>query len=67
MNWARLGTAVAVLALVGLVAGAVASLLGGGVLATQSGVYVVGLVAVVVAVLAVAGTVAAGRVENPYW
>lgn len=67
MNWSRLGTMVAVLALVGLVAGAAASLLGGGVLATQSGVYVVGLVAVVVLVLSVAGTTAASRIENPYW
>jgi fructose-specific phosphotransferase system IIC component len=67
MNWSRVGTVLAVLALGGLVAGAVASLLGGGVLATQSGAFVLGVVVVVVAILSIAGTVAASRIRNPYW
>ena len=67
MNWSRLGTALVVLALVGLVVGAVASLLDGGVLATRSGAFVLGVVALVVAILVVAGTVGASRIENPYW
>lgn len=67
MNWSKLGTVLAILALVGLVVGAVASLLGGGVLATRSGAFVFGLVVVVVVVLAVVGTTAARGIENPYW
>ena len=67
MNWTRFGTVLAVLALGGLAVGALASLFNGGVLATQSGSFVLGLVVIVVAILAIAGTTAARGVENPYW
>ena len=67
MNWTRFGTVLAVLALAGLAVGALASLLDGGVLATQSGSYVLGIVVALVAILAIAGTAAARGIENPYW
>lgn len=67
MNWLQFGAILAVLALGGLAVGALESLLGGGVLATQSGAFVVGVVVVIVAVLAIAGTAAARGTENPYW
>ena len=67
MNWTRFGTVLAVLALAGLAVGGLSSLLGGGVLATQSGAFVLGIVVVVVAILAIAGTTAARGIENPYW
>ena len=67
MNWTRFGTVLAVLGFGGLAVGALASLLDGGVLATQSGAFVLGVVVVVVAILAIAGTAAARGIENPYW
>lgn len=67
MNWSRIGTVLAVLALAGLAVGGLATLLDGGVLATQSGLFVLGVVVAVVAVLALAGTTAARGIENPYW